>query len=153
MKHFRIIAVLALSVSLLTGCDFFRSILGKPTSSDIERIRLEQAERQKAVKDSLAAVRAAADSAARAASYVRLNRYYVILGAFYNQSNADRFTRTLKSLNYEVQVFDFRNGFHAVGVEGTDDLRVAYEKAYNLLGNDLLEGDFPWVYDTQTMNL
>ena len=56
MKHFRIIAVLALSVSLLTGCDFFRSILGKPTSSDIERIRLEQAERQKAVKDSLAAV-------------------------------------------------------------------------------------------------
>ena len=45
---------------LLTGCDFFRSLVGKPTSKDLERMRQEamEQERQQREQDSLNRVRA-----------------------------------------------------------------------------------------------
>ena len=155
MKHLRIFAVIALAASLLTGCDFVRSILGKPTSKDIARIRMEQEALRKAEKDSLAALAAKdtlqAEKAARPAA--PQYRYYVILGSFINYSNADRFMDKLTSMGYSPVKFQFNNGFAAVGVEGTDNLPVAYEKCAALNGKDFLEDDMPWVYDIQTMKL
>lgn len=209
MKYLRILAVMALSVSLLSSCDFVRSVLGRPTSKDLARIRMEQAAQRKAAIDSLNAARAdeelaAADSAeaedvqitqqktkttskqatakssttskssaatkpattakpsaaSKSASAAKAKpvstaakRYYVILGAFREYSNADRFMETLSQKNYSPSKFQFNNGFMAVGINGTDNLDEAYQKAAELNGQEFLRGDNPWVYDSQTMKL
>lgn len=211
MKYLRILAVMALSVSLLSSCDFVRSVLGRPTSKDLARIRMEQAAQRKAAIDSLNAARAdeelaAADSAEAEVEDVQITqqktkttskqatakssttskssaatkpattakpsaasksasaakakpvstaakRYYVILGAFREYSNADRFMETLSQMNYSPSKFQFNNGFMAVGINGTDNLDEAYQKAAELNGQEFLRGDNPWVYDSQTMKL
>lgn len=210
MKYLRILAVMALSVSLLSSCDFVRSVLGRPTSKDLARIRMEQAAQRKAAIDSLNAARAdeelaAADSAEAEVEEVQITqqkakttskqataksstpskssattakpaataksatttkpaakskpvstaakRYYVILGAFREYSNADRFMETLSQMNYSPSKFQFNNGFMAVGINGTDNLDEAYQKAAELNGQEFLRGDNPWVYDSQTMKL
>lgn len=53
MKVCRIIALTALFLALLTGCDAVRSALGKPTSKDIAELRLQKARMQR-TGDSLA---------------------------------------------------------------------------------------------------
>lgn len=53
MKLYRILALIALSAILLTGCDAVRSALGKPTSKDIAELRLQKAQMQR-TGDSLA---------------------------------------------------------------------------------------------------
>ena len=60
MRIVKLIMTLAAAAMLLTGCDFFRSLVGKPTSKDLERMRQEamEQERQQRDQDSLNRVRA-----------------------------------------------------------------------------------------------
>ena len=47
MKVFRLVSALVVALMLVTGCDFFRSIMGKPTSKDLERMRQEALEQER----------------------------------------------------------------------------------------------------------
>ena len=69
MKLFRLSAILLAVCMLFTGCDAVRSMLGKPTSKDLEQLRLEQeAARAKAREDSIAALQAEVERIAAEAS-------------------------------------------------------------------------------------
>lgn len=158
MKYLRISAILALSVTLLTGCDFFRSMLGKPTSKDIEALRVQQEARRKAADDSIAAAKAAqaqikAAQEAEKAELTPTFRYYVILGSFKEFKNAKDFAELLTLKGFAPQQFEFENGFRAVGVCGTDNPAQAYSKMWDFYGEPFLGNAEPWVYDVKTMKL
>ena len=70
MRIVKLIMTLMAAAVLLTGCDFFRSLVGKPTSEDIERMRLEAQEqaRMKREQDSLNKLKALELEQARAAA-------------------------------------------------------------------------------------
>ena len=69
MKKILFVVVSLLPLLCLPGCDLVRASLGKPTSSDLQALRLAREVREQAVRDSLAAVEAerAALEAAKAA--------------------------------------------------------------------------------------
>lgn len=125
------IVVVSLSVALLvTGCDFFRSLAGRPTSKDIASMR-EDIRRHRA--DSIAkadSIRLAAETVAAEesqepepapAAKPGKKRFYVIMGAFSNKENANKCAERLKGLGYEPEFFGFTEGRTAVGIGGTDD--------------------------------
>ena len=56
MKPIRLFTLLLAAVLLFSGCDRIRSMMGKPTSSDLERLRVEKEAQQKAERDSIARV-------------------------------------------------------------------------------------------------
>ena len=131
MRRILPIVVLSLSVALLaTGCDFFRSLAGRPTSRDIASMR-EDILRHRA--DSVAradSIRIAAETVAAEesqepeqapAAKPGKKRFYVIMGAFSNEANAQRCASALKERGYETEFFGFTEGRTAVGIGGTDD--------------------------------
>lgn len=154
----RISMLLTAVVFLLSGCDFFRSLVGKPTSEELEVLRLEaaaKAERQRHVEDSLKAVAMAEEQAleqdsasAPALEPVKDNdpRYHVIIGSFKEPGNAERFIALLKSKGYTPKSLKFRNGFDAISIFSSDN----YYKARQIM-EDTVEFDFCpediWIYD------
>lgn len=131
MRRLLTIVVLSLFVALLaTGCDFFRSLAGRPTSRDISAMR-EEISRHLA--DSVAradSIRIAAETVAAEesqepepapATKPGKKRFYVIMGAFSNKENANKCAERLKGLGYEPEFFGFTEGRTAVGIGGTDD--------------------------------
>ena len=126
------IALVLLSVTLLvTGCDFFRAVAGRPTSKDIEAKRevIRQAEEAARMKET-AKVEPEMTEAKPEKTEVKpgaaetkpgKKRFYVILGAFSSRDNAERYAGKLKDLGYEPEFFGFTEGRTAVGVGGTDD--------------------------------
>lgn len=145
--------ILVLSAFLLTlplccGCDMFRSLAGRPTSSDIAAMRVELGRREAAEaarRDSLDRVRREAAEAARiAAATDSLNamrglfrtpanfkgflsstqagsKYYIVLGSFLDRSNAVNYCEKLSADGYPAEVLGFRNGFTSAGACPTDD--------------------------------
>ena len=108
------ILLILISLLALTGCDFMRKLAGRPTSEDVEAMRLEilRAEEaalqarldslrnveQRMVQDSLNAldsIRQLGGSILNPASLGGLfatkleARYYIILGSFRSRANAD----------------------------------------------------------------
>lgn len=136
---------------VLCGCDMVRSIMGRPTSADIERMKAEKlaSEKQKAAeRDSIE--RAAADSAALAAAVASnaLNcRYYMVAGSFMVPENADKYTERLRKSGYEVTRFKFKNGFSVVALFGSDDMASANKQMSTFMEDPLATWDV-WVYDT-----
>ncbi|MDD2294113.1 MAG: SPOR domain-containing protein [Bacteroidales bacterium] len=168
MKLFRILTILLLSVMMLSGCDFFRSLLGKPTSEDIALLRAEKEREIAQERDSLAKIQAAqVDSAAVqpqapqkpevqapqkpgtiTVTHSNPHRYYVVVGAFQDQNNAAKYSERLKKDNMEVTNFKFKNGYNVVAVGGFETIAEA-----NSLMNKVAERDDcpdPWVYDANT---
>lgn len=144
MKKLTLVIASVLLLSLVSGCDFFRSLAGRPTSRDIEakRLRLEQvARRDAARKDSLE--RARLDSVAReqqavadslhaidtlthigklhkASSYVNIpgsrlrSRYAVVVGVFSSEANAARLCARYESRGFESYVLKYHSTLCAV---------------------------------------
>jgi hypothetical protein len=151
MKIFRIFSLFLIAATMMTSCDFFRKIAGKPTSKDIERMRIEaQAKKQrqldsinKAKADSLA--RIAAEEAAKKA----LNdRFYVILGSFKVPGNAERMYAFLEKNNYTPRNIRFKNGFDLVSAASTNNLQEALRIMEDLLSYEYCPDDV-WVYDVR----
>ena len=145
-----IVIALALAACLVSGCDFFRAIAGRPTSGQIEakRARLELAERmEKAREDSLARERAAREALAMAAvadsihavdtlthigklhkasSYVNIpssrlrSRYAVVVGVFSSEDNAKRLVKRYESYGFEAYVLKYYSSLCAVLVSPCD---------------------------------
>ena len=148
MKN-KYLAVSALLLCILAagGCDMFRSMAGRPTSADLEEIRVELARREAAAEqarlDSIARVKKAReDSLARAAALDTLQKmkgvmrtparfgglasgaaldstYYIVLASFRDHSNAERFSEKMATNGYASAIIPFRNGFNSLGLSPT----------------------------------
>ena len=143
-----VISAFLLTVVLCSGCDFFRTLAGRPTSSDIEAMRVELRAREAAEaarRDSLERVRLEAEKAARIAAAMdtlqtmkgllhtpsRFSglssdstpsaKYCIVIGSYRNRANALSYSEKLTSEGYPSEAVSFRNGFTAVGVCPTDD--------------------------------
>lgn len=142
--------MLALSL-VLSGCDMFRKLAGRPTSEELEIMRMEkiQAEeqrhrfildslerRQKEIRDSLAVL----DSLMQLKGTI-LNpsevgglfttkldaRYYVVVGAFKNRKNAEELLERVSTEKYNPILISFRNGFNAIAISPTNSLPEAFQ--------------------------
>ena len=139
MKRF-VILLMSASLFMLTGCDFFRTLAGRPTSEDIEMkkveiLRAEQAllqarldsirlEQQMAL-DSLAALDSIKQYGGTILNPSKLGglfatkleaRYYVIVGAFKRRSNAEALLCKVADAGYAPALISFNNGIIAVGL-------------------------------------
>ena len=137
------------SMFMLTGCDFFRSLAGRPTSEEIEEMRVEKLrieedrlqaniarlEKEKqAVADSIEAMKLIRQqegtllnpSALGGLFTTKLEaRYCVIIGAFSQRSNAERLHKTVLDKGYSPTLISFRNGLIAVGLYPVQSLQDA----------------------------
>ncbi len=146
MKPIKIATILLTASLLFSGCDFFRSILGKPTSKEIEAARIEQEAAEAARRDSIARAEEMARLAAEAARPVYSN-YYVIMGCYKVPANAQRHKAKLEAKGYEVTELRFKIGYDVVAIQGSETAREAYRYMYKLLER----GEDPydmWVYQT-----
>ena len=168
------ILYLVLALSVLTGCDGFRRLAGRPTSADLARKRaiLEQWEayHRQAAADSLrlaelaeVARQEAADSLAALDSLQQIdgkmldlkamggvsdsgldNRYYIIVGSFANSDNAEAYLRRSREAGYAGTLIPFRNGYTAVGVCPTDHLPTAISSLKTVRSESLFPAD-AWI--------
>ena len=154
MKAFRLISTLMVALMLVTGCDFFRSLVGKPTSKELEQMKreaVEQARKQRQL-DSINKAKALALEQAKAAEENKnlldesAGRYHVILGSFKVEGNAEKMYALLEKNGYTPRVIKFNNGFEVVSVAAYDNYREALKAM-----NDVMEYEFcpedVWIYD------
>lgn len=141
---------------LATGCDFFRTLAGRPTSEEIHRRRIEVLRAEEAVQqarlDSIKMEqKIRQDSIARLDSLAVLDsirqiggsilnpsslgglfstkleaRYYVIVGAFRARENAEKLHKRTSNLGYSPAVITFRNGLNAVGLCPANNIKDAH---------------------------
>lgn len=162
-----IISLLLVSSALLTGCDFVRSVLGRPTSADIEAKRQEILEEnrlaaeekakaeaaEKYSRDSLAAL----DSFAGRGTQMKLRsalpativsapelRYCIIAGAFGTPSNAEKLQSDLEEKGFKAGILVYKSGIRAVGVTPTDDIVELYNSYDRLVGENIIPAD-AWI--------
>ncbi len=151
---------------LVSGCDFFRVLAGRPTSKEIaakreEILRSAQDDRtpveprmtdekpgisdEKPEMTSDSAV--PADTSTSSATKTKeKKRYYVIMGAFSSRENAEKYGERIQSFGYEPEFFGFTEGRTAVGIGGTDDLEEAKIFMRELKGQDFCP-DGVWILD------
>lgn len=137
------VALIAASLTL-GGCDFMRTVAGRPTSDVIEAKRAEIAaeeQRIEAEREAAEAARRHEAALAEAERYVAENcmlvdasriksldtatlktRYAVIVGAFSQEGNAEAFASKLDAMGYDSGIIHYRNGHQVVGVCLTDDV-------------------------------
>lgn len=135
-----LVILMAVSMLILTGCDFFRRLAGRPTSEDIENRKLEillaqeAAEQarldslrreQQMVLDSIAALDSIKQQGGTILNPSKLGglfatkleaRYYVIVGSFRQRTNAEALVNRISDHGYSPALISFRNGMIAVGV-------------------------------------
>ena len=128
--------MLLLCSMVLSGCDFFRALAGRPLSAEIEAKRelIERQLREKEQRrlDSLNTVRRIeADSLAALSRLAELSAvileaqslgglveetapgYSIVVGSFKNAANAEKLVNRIGE-GYEVAVKAFKNGMYAV---------------------------------------
>lgn len=158
-KILPVITVLLTVAVLATGCDFFRKLAGRPTSSDIEAIREAIRQREaaaaQAVQDTVKAVQdtvpaavpgpAPAPSPAPQAGQASA-RYYVIVASFSKEENAMKCAERMAARGYPGELLKFKGGFTAVGICGTDDAEEARNSLKEIKRQDFCpEG--VWILD------
>ena len=157
MRTVKLISVLMVSLFILTGCDFFRSLVGKPTSEDMERMRLEaQLEAQrKREQDSIAKVNEMLAQQQRALaeqnSLERTGRFHVVMGSFKVPENAEKMKNVLEKKGYSARIIPFNNGFDVVSAGSFDKFIEAVRTMDELIELEICPDDI-WVYD-RTYNL
>lgn len=136
MKPTKFILTILCCTLIVSGCDFVRRSLGKPTSEDINRIRLEKVALEAARADSLARVEAAEkavlDSLKAMEDANRIRRYYILVGSFKVVENADRLAEKLQSDGFDVHCFNISEGMTSVAICGNDDIEAITEKIKEL---------------------
>lgn len=167
-----LIIVLAL-VTFLSSCDFIRSLAGRPTSEQLDQMRLErmakEEARHQATLDSMAKVQQhMADSLAAQEKYLLdslvqakgtvLNpsklgglyttkletKYCIVVGAFRNRSNAERKLKECNKAGFTATIVSFRNGLLAVAVCPSDSLAQTLKTLKELRGKGVCPPD-TWI--------
>ncbi len=170
MKKTHFLLLLALAALLVTGCDFFRALGGRPTSADLEAKREAIAARaeaehnarldsaaaiEKQLKDSLEALEAhLIDSLSNTkGAMVRpgnlgglgetrpTSRYCIVVGAFRSPENAARKAQRCEEAGYPASVFTFKNGLNAVAVCPSDQLGETVRNLKALRGSAICPSD------------
>ena len=164
-----IIFLLLLSVILVTGCDFFRTLAGRPTSNDIDakRVQIMKAEEaalqarldsirrveEKVVADSLAALDSLTASGVIMADASRLgglvtedlgSRYHIVIGVFRERNNALKLADQAGQGGYPARLFDCRRGMIAVGICPSDKISRTYQDWKDLQGKAFCPKD-SWI--------
>ena len=168
MKSIRIFTLILTTAMLFSGCDRIRSMMGKPTSSDLERIRVEKEAQQKAERDSIAraeeaaalevqavettAVKAPAGKSSAKPAVIpatagSLRRYSVIVGSYLKAYNVKAMTAKMEKAGEKPFVIPFKTGFTGVAVYTTDNFRDAYRKLTQIIATGSVPSD-TWIYDT-----
>lgn len=150
----KIFVLTVLILFSLSGCDWIRRQLGKPTSEELAAMQAE-VERAKAqhVADSLREA-AAMDSISMAGqaqlSYAEklTHKYYVILGSFKKDFNAENMVANLKKAGYIPVRISLKNGFDMVAAAGCDSYGEACNEISKIEENDLCPYDV-WVYSVE----
>ena len=150
MKKLTTVFAFVMLLCLAGGCDFFRTLAGRPTSAQIEakRARIEKRElHAAAVRDSInrarldsaAAVQRAVDDSLhaldtlihigkyhKASAYVNIpqsrlrSRYALVVGVFSSLPNAERLVTRYKAAGYDAYVLRYRSTLSAVLVSPCD---------------------------------
>lgn len=171
MKRSLIIA-LAL-VTVVSSCDFIRTLAGRPTSEELEQMRLQRMaaaearhqatldsmERaQKHMADSLEALeKYLLDSLTQAKGTV-LNpsklgglyttkletKYCIVVGAFRNRYYAERKLKECNEAGYTATIISFRNGLLAVAVCPSNSLSQTLQTLKQLRGKGICPLD-SWI--------
>ena len=168
MKKTLILALAALV--LVSSCDFVRTLAGRPTSAQLEQIRknrmaAEEARHQarldsmaraeKNLAEALAAREAQLlDSLTQAKGTVlnpsklgglfttKLeNKYYIVVGAFRNRSNAERKLTQCNQAGYTGTIISFRNGLLAVAVLPSNNLEETLKTLKKMRGTEVCPQD------------
>ena len=145
------ILMLMVTLTVVTGCDFFRKLAGRPTSEDIEAkrvaiMRAEEAahqarldsinmEHQKvvdslAMMDSIKQQRGAILKPSELGGIISTgleSRYYIIIGSFRSRANAEYLCNNASVAEYSPEFICFRNGLIAVGVAPSNNIKNTYE--------------------------
>lgn len=154
MRLLRLFTLLLTASLLLSSCDAVRSMLGKPTSEDLEILRQEQeAAKAQARLDSISAVQAEAErlaAEAEAAAHNVSKRYYVAMGGFKVPENAVNYKAYLEAHGYDVLAVRFRTGYDVLLTYGTDNYYEALRKMNDLMENEKTCPYDIWIYDTKT---
>lgn len=167
------IILLALAAALLQGCDFVRTVAGRPTAARVEEIRQEQMRleeaRHQARLDSMKRVQQAmADSLAALEAYLLdslsqrhgtiLNpskmgglytskleaKYCIVVGAFRNRAFAERKLKACNQEGYTATMVHFRNGLMAVTVCPSNSLDQTVKTVKQLRGKGVCPPD-SWI--------
>lgn len=151
MKRILLLALLAICIPSVSGCDFFRKLADRPTSAEIEAKRqyIEAAETahrnrldslklaQKQASDSLAVLDSLKNSHSNLVSSGKMGgvasskldkRYCIIVGSFADRNNAAKMASMVSAAGYEPVVMSYNNGFTAVGVCPSDTLTEVFAK-------------------------
>ena len=112
-----ILPLLLVMMFVVTGCDFFRMVAGRPTSKDIEKKRLEIIKAEEAALqarlDSIAAVEAEKQKAAQdsidALSYIAENNVTVYEASRLGGIQKDELTDTTSGTRYRVILGSFKD--------------------------------------------
>lgn len=155
---------------MLQGCDFVRSLAGRPTSAQLEQIRKDriaaEEARHQAVLDSMERVEKALaeelaareahllDSLTQAKGTV-LNpskmgglyttkldsKYCIVVGAFRVRSYAERKLKQCNAAGYTATIISFRNGLLAVSICPSDSLDESLKTLKKLRGTAVCPQD------------
>ena len=164
-----IILMLMVTLTIVTGCDFFRKVAGRPTSEDIEakRIAIMKAEEaahqarldsirrveEKVVSDSLAALDSLAAQGVVISDASRLGglveeshgpRYRIVLGVFRERDNARKLASQAEAKGFSAQLLDCRRGMIAVGVCPSDKIARTFEDLNRLRSESFCPKD-SWI--------
>jgi hypothetical protein len=174
MKRSFILSIACAALFLVSGCDFLRTLSGRPTSEDLEtkraaiaraqeearaQARIDSLERvRKHLEDSLAALDAhLLDSLSQTRGTIlnpsRLGglfttkleaKYYIIVGAFRTRSYAERKLESCNNEGFTGTIISFRNGLLAVGVCPSDSLNETLKRLHEMRGNGICPKD-AWI--------
>ena len=145
-------AMFALSLPFLTGCDLVRASLGKPTSEDLELLRMAEQARIRAA-DSVAeqapapALEPAVEpepASVPASPEEGIRQYYVVVGAFRDPAGVQLYADRMKAKDLRFCTLPFKNGTTAICSEGTDDI----EEARRLMAAFKEAGFDAWLYNS-----
>lgn len=76
------------------------------------------------------------------------DRFYVVLGSFKVQGNAEKMHAFLEKNNYTPKTIKFKNGFELVSAASTNNLQEALRILDELLSQEYCPDDV-WVYDVK----
>ena len=164
------IILLAVCSLFLQGCDFVRTVAGRPTSAQLEDIRKDRmaaeearhqarldsmAKAEKTMAEAMAAREAQLLDSLTQAKGTVLNpsklgglfttklesKYYIVVGAFRARANAERKLTQCNSAGYTATIISFRNGLLAVAICPSNNLEETLKTLKKLRGTEVCPQD------------
>ncbi len=144
------VSIVLLLLCTVVSCDWVRSSLGMPTSTDIKNLQ-DKIELERSIKkqDSInLAHQALKEQSVDTLSSVNNldRRFYLVLGSFRDDSYVDEMTMTLLKLGYSAKVIQLKNGMKMVSAGAYDSISDAVKDLKKVSAEDLCPYD-AWIYD------